>query len=777
MIPKKLESLAEEIAEALQEEIRRIGYEQKYENDNPNNISDISDNSSSSGNDEPSWNDFSEFLPNKPKKTREICSGGGSANNIMDNSATSAAEAAASTIKLEVIFAWKDLLTALVEQHVFLDYVQSLEDAFREIAEKPALNIKHKQDTLGEHFQKILNESEVQHMQAAQMLWFRHQLNLTHLLTHTVANHFRDNCTECRFVTLLEIALSYQSSVTSDEGDSTVVYQWKPSNDVQRFWVRLMQPIDPDMPPFEFRRKAYGVLVSLSWVPSSKGLLRACSIADNRPAPSAGTPLEARRVLSKIPRRPLARSDSVYQVLDRLKDETNVSVVISASKYNKITSLGVGKTTVAALVASHPLILRIFKVMWLNMDYKKRQHAATTATIHHHEKDANLVVENSKPKLEYAQYIEYLDSLCDQLGCPQIHRGANAKVYKESTEAETAAASTTKTPSYTRPVWPEAHSLKRLEEPAIRHRREENLMRRAKQMMADLLDTTGSNILLILDDVTEEEELKWFHFTEKQSTLATGQDIMHAAEFNVELDPWGEAESVELFLLEAGCPESHAMASATELKRIVSVSKYHPIIVRSAARWFMLKKVTVGLIEAMEEAEQEFTSSISRAPSAHDLHGEALLAFTSAVPRALSTILNNMLSPTTNKTQKPSILFKLCLASMAAVFADSQPVPLTAVLLLWEQLFIMEPDALEECGGKLSDTELRKRVWFIAEGLSHMGVLSFTEDECGEALVAIHHELYVTYALGLVAEMELGVRPEDVIVQWHKAFVAAYLSD
>ena len=735
-VPKKLEELFQEIRAAYTSELGESAEAQG------NDDHDVSSSSSA-------------VTRTKFKSIRELLKKGPLNPESTENSAISHSSSA----KLEVIQAWEELLATMSEQDVFLDYVHSLEDAFREIAEKSP-------PVPG-------SENE-----AFATSWFRHQWNLANLLTHTVKNHHRDNSTECRFVTILEVALSYQSAVTSNEGDSKVVYQWRPSDNVQRFWVRLQQPIDPNMSPFDFRRKAYGVLVSLSWVPSSKGLLQACSIPDNSPLQlSSEAPLEARRVLGKIPGRPLPRNDSVYQVLDRLKDETDVSVVITASKFNKVSSLGIGKTTVAALVAVHPLILRCFKVLWLNMDYNK----LPVLSILQEGKSQR----QGQEKLNYVTYIKYLDSLCQQLGCD-----ATDKEGKTSTALK-------------RPKWPEVHSLKRLEEPAIRHRREENLMRRAQRMMADVLEETSRNILLVLDDAKGRGELEWFHFSKKQSILATSASPIQGVDFTVDLDPWGEEESIELFLLEADCMQSEGLESAKELKHIVTCSHFHPIIVRTAARLFKLKRVTAGVVQALEEADEEFSPAMSRVPSVGALHStpvedtstpkqllraesvrsiatsdHSLAGRTSRsiVPRALKNLLDTILSPMAKKLQQPSILFKLCLASFAAVFSEFQPVPLTAVFLLWEQLFTMEPDALLECGGNPTSTEIKKRVWFIAEGLTHMGLLSFTEDSSGEAFVAIHHKMYVKYALDSVVEMGLGERAEDIFMQWHKAFVAAYLT-
>jgi len=190
--------------------------------------------------------------------------------------------------KLEVLQCWRDFIKAMKEQQVFLDYVNLLTTAFEALEET--------------------------HLSA-----FRHCRCLLGLLKHTLQNHHEDDSSECRFVTLIEIMASYGPS-------------WKPSETVEAFWVRLMQRVPAQAAPINFRRKAYRILVSLSWVPSSKGLLAACSFEEKRSFDASKAIPAVREHFEKIRRKqsPLSRHDSVNQILDRLKDETDVCVGITS---------------------------------------------------------------------------------------------------------------------------------------------------------------------------------------------------------------------------------------------------------------------------------------------------------------------------------------------------------------------------------------------------------------------------------------------------------------
>jgi hypothetical protein len=116
-----------------------------------------------------------------------------------------------STTRFEVFESWKGLLNTFEDEfNDLLEYTDSLHDAFH--------NIKGIDPTNYRHLKTLLN-----------------------LLTHTVVNRKRDNSTECRYVTLLEVMLSYGK-------------KWSPSESVSQFWVRLMQRLPPDVPPINFDR-------------------------------------------------------------------------------------------------------------------------------------------------------------------------------------------------------------------------------------------------------------------------------------------------------------------------------------------------------------------------------------------------------------------------------------------------------------------------------------------------------------------------------------------
>lgn len=190
--------------------------------------------------------------------------------------------------KLEVLQGWRDLIKAMKKFQVFLDYAELLSVAFEAL--------------------------EKTHSSA-----YRHCRCLLFLLKHTVENSEQDNSSECRFVTLVEVMASYGPN-------------WKPSDTVEAFWIRLMQRLPAKVAPINFRRKAYRVLVSLSWVPSSRGLLAACSFEEKMTYDPSQTIGPVRAHFRKIRRTqpPLPRHDSVNQILDRLKDETDVCVGITS---------------------------------------------------------------------------------------------------------------------------------------------------------------------------------------------------------------------------------------------------------------------------------------------------------------------------------------------------------------------------------------------------------------------------------------------------------------
>lgn len=522
----------------------------------------------------------------------------------------------------------------------------------------------------------------------------RHFQTLVDLLAHTVANHHRDNSTECRYITLLEVMLSYRPG-------------WTPSEQLSRFWVRLMQRIPADVPPWNFRRKAYRVLVSLSWVPSSMGLLQACSF-DETPPPSfdtEGSPEGARAVLSKLRNQPLPRHDCVNQLLDRLKDETDVCVAITSEKE------GTGKTTLAALVAVHPSIQKVFTVLWLSFE--------------------NVQV------MDYDTYVKRLNDLCGQLDI----------------EFD----------------WPE--SVKRFEEPALRQLREELSMKQLREQMSDLLLERDLSVLLILDDVTDARIIEWFRFNERLSIIVTTLDpSLEGVDWTVELDPMMEDEAIALFLNESNFPPSHILGSTLEVRSVVQRCECHPLTVRSLARWFHLKQVTAGPVDGLMELVDDLQQYASE--NRDDISIATIPAGTSTI---LFDILTLMVGPSRIEDgNRTSVLFAMCFAAMAAVFPEDAP--LDAVLLLWEQILRVEPLAIDElCGnGPVDPIDIPKHAWFIAEGLTHMGLITVEDKDQENPWVKVHHKQYKLFALYMAREMDLAETFEETAEEWNNAFVTAY---
>lgn len=565
---------------------------------------------------------------------------------------------------LEILEAWKHLLTALQQEVVFTQYIDSLERAYL---------------SAGTSCQQQNNNGRCIH-------------TLLDLLAQAVKEHARDKSIECRFVTLLEVVLSYRAS-------------WVPSEEISAVWVRLMQRIPPNIAPVNFRRKAYRVLVSLSWVPSSKGLLEACSFEESKQVLDFKKD-EIRRHMARIRDGPLPRYDSVNQLLDRLKDETDVCVAITSEKE------GLGKTTLAGQVASHPSILRVFTVLWLNV----------------------------KPTaMTYDLYITYLNNICQQMGCPDQE-------------------------------WP-VDSMKRFEEPALRRLRERGGMQAAKTKMSQLTAGHDRNVLLILDDVRDCDIMEWFRFDDRQSVIVTTpHPNLPGVDWTLELVPMSIAEAIELFLKEAGLPATHILGATVEVRSIVRQCDCNPLTVRTIARWYQLKQVTAGMTAAVEEILADLGSLSAT---------QSQLVYETAISddpnMLLFDILSLMMGPARVKDADfaPSALFVLCFAAQVVVFPDVAP--LDAVLLLWEQVLKMEALAIDELGGAFTAEELTAHAWRMAEGLTHMGVISIVDID-GTPWVQVHHALYKDFAILMAREMNLKDNFQTTAAEWHRAFVFGYFS-
>ena len=564
---------------------------------------------------------------------------------------------------VDVLDAWRNLVKKMKEHEHFIEYTTSLRQAFHDI-----------------------DSTDPAH--------YLHLHTLVKLLQHTVEHKNRDNSTECRFVTLLEVMMSYGN-------------KWRPSEQVSRFWVRLMQRIPNDITPVSFRRKAYRVLVSLDWVPSSKGLLAACSFEESKQnlATDKAAP-GIRAILSRIRGEPIPRFDCVNQMLDRLKDETDVCVGITSERQ------GIGKSTLAMLVASHPSIQRVFKVLWLPL--------------------------HDQGQLDYEWYLRILNDLCDQLQLKQ--------------------------------EWPK--NVRRFEEEAIRQLREESIMQHAKEIMSQRLLETNENVLLILDDVTDPRQIEWCRFNERQSIIVTTADTeLQGVDWYVELDPFSEDEALDLFLREAHFPDSHIAGSTDEIKAIVNNCHCHPLSIRTVARWFHLKRITTGAMIAAEELKEDLAacqpeSDTGEDTSTSELEGNHPSAF-------LYNVLSMMMGPARVKGDGISDLFVIFFAAFVIVFPEK--VPFDCALLLWEQLLRKEPRAVAEVGDNVSDSEAKKHAWLISEGLYHMGLITVTEENDGRTMVQVHHNEYAEFARAIAQDIDSEDNFEAIEREWHRAFVNIYL--
>ena len=579
---------------------------------------------------------------------------------------------------VDILESWEQLIQVLQQENVFTQYIGNLERAFRAV-------------------------------QTTTSLYGKTIRTLLELLIQAALHHSYDMSIECRFVTLLEVILSYDNP------------RWEPTDAVITVWKRLLQRIPANIAPSNFRRKAYRVLVSLSWVPSSKGLLAACSFDETKQLPTFRKEQICAHI-SKITEHndcinnknndicnnhtmPLPRHDSVNQLLDRLKDETDVCVAITSCKE------GMGKTTLAGQVASHPSIIRVFTVLWLDIQQQK---------------------------LTFDSYINYLKDLCKQL---------------EISEP---------------PEWPV--SLQRFEEPAIRQLRELGSMKIAKAFMIELIEQHGKNLLLVLDDVLDAQTIQWFHFTGQQSIIVTTpHSNLDGVDWTLDLLPMSQEEAVELFLNEAALPPEHILGRTIELRTIVQQCKCHPLTIRTIARWFLLKQVTNGKINALTEILDDLKSlTETHALQIYencDVEGPNELMF---------DILSMMMGPIRkNEADTQSVLFVLCFAAMVVVFPDVAP--LDSVILLWEQILKKEVLATDEIGGTLSWKELSRYIWLIAEGLTHMGVISIVDAD-GWYKVQVHHHIYEEFGMLIAKEMEVKETFHHTTVDWHKFFVTGYMS-
>ena len=511
---------------------------------------------------------------------------------------------------------------------------------------------------------------------------------------------------ECRYVTLLEILYSFTDGFIMSEYCQTI---WETSvEDDDK--IEAAAAADPKA----FRRAAYGVLMGLTWVPNAPGLREICGFEQEQ---QAEVPPVVQSIFCQIRSTPLPRHDCIHQLLNRLQGGPNVTSVAIASLEDsfssRATSQGLGKTTLAAMVTAHPSVQSNYCVLWLRLDRAKLESSSNSGS------------------MTYQQYITYLNSLCEQLGVEHN--------------------------------WPQP--VQSLEEKAIRQKREEEKMFQVKREMSEIIELKATKgVLMILDDVYDDQEIEWFWFLGNQSLLVTTLSQSLSVDWTLELEKLSEDEALELFLTEADYPPSHVLSTSLEAKSIVHRCGYHPLTIRTVARWFRLKQVTAGVVKGLEELNQELSACMAKLRHSRSKVSTSMI---------LAEVMNLMLSPVLAAGGQPTTLMKMCLSSMAVVFHSK--VPTEAVHLLWGQLLRTEPDAIHELGDSLTPNQLRKRVRFISEALSSLGLLSTTEKN-GISFVEIHHEMQADYAVDSCREMQFSASTAETVRRWHEAFASAYLA-
>jgi tetratricopeptide (TPR) repeat protein len=594
----------------------------------------------------------------------------------------------------DVLDSLQDLCDALFSTKKFLAYTGSLNEVVTALQKD--------------------QQRQLQAYDRSKLLLFQ---SLVKLMNHTVDNHNQHPCMELRYVTLLELLRSHQTP-----------RDWEPSVDINTQWKRLSCQVEHGVEPEQFQRQAYQVLVSLPWVPSSCELYAACSYEESEALASwDDLPMCLRARLEQIPE-PLMRSDAVFHILHKIRGLVSFTVTISSKTFDNnvegkasFAGKGDGKTTLATLLAANPTISDNFTVFWIDL----KEERLSDAIFDPKSKIDDAKTVSSVP-LTHPQYMQCLQRLCIQLGASQN--------------------------------WP--NLVMRLENAQLRQLREKEHMTLAKKCMGNLLENVEGKFLIVLDGVNDEADFTWFNFLEGQSSIVvtTNPDVsIPGVTYAMEVGALGTDEAIQLFASESSHDRQHIIFQTNEAKTIVTQCLHHPLIVRTAARWFKMKQATAGLRRGLEELKLELNM---------------LKSSRSDTFKVFTGVMNMMLSPTKRGGGDGTKIMKLCLASVATVFGNAA-VPIDAVLALWSEVFVTHPDAIQEVSDGLPDSELYKRVWYFMEVFMHLGIFALSDDG-GVLVVKLYHGLYLRYGLNMVLEVAKNKNVEDTKAIWHGAFVDGY---
>lgn len=539
---------------------------------------------------------------------------------------------------------------------------------------------------------------------------------------------------------------------------------------------------------FMFRQICYEVMISTDqWCPNNNTLMDICGVDDepqNLAEPKddetvSPAPEPALQILEKIHGEPLPRSPSLSSVIRRILPASAITDPLVSENFARIrntvrnplglppsslvsiTSIaesiddpealgvaGIGKSTLAAMVANHDDVRRFFSdgIAWIYV---------------------------GETELTYNRYIQCLQDLLAQL---------------EVDEEE-------------EPLFPELLHCPG-ESFAVRRRREEGFMIYLRETMVEFL--RNRNVLVILDDVCFEPDLDWFDFAPAQSPDQPDDDddgccamlvtsrrrtLLPPAD-TVEIDMMEQSEARSLLIRESGdLADVLASIEPNEVSAVILECACHPLTIKSVGRWLNLKHASA--IVAGEESTEMIKDNVFESL-------EKILQAGEEDHDMLYSTLHMSLSPTING--HPTTIIKFCFAAFVRVFcereyisdfalADSTPiVPLTTTILLYESLLSLEEDALRN-EGSLFYTKKDEAASLIPEALSALGVFkviitstegedeSDNEDEVEEEkYIQIMHRIQQEYGEYLYDDDEtLTDLMRDGEKKWNQAFSYAML--
>ena len=536
---------------------------------------------------------------------------------------------------------------------------------------------------------------------------------------------------------------------------------------------------------FEFRQLCYEVILSTDqWCPDNKILMDICGIdamsVDEQPERDddeimASPPEAALQILEKIHGEPLPRTSTLASVIRRLLPADAISdpvmtenvgrirnsvrnpIGIPPSSLVTITSTpesfddpdslgvaGVGKTTLAAMVASHDDILRFYNdgIAWIYV---------------------------GEIELNYNRYVQCLQDLLSQL---------------EVDEDE-------------EPLFPELLHVPG-ESLTMRKRREEGFMIYLRETIVEFL--RYRNVLIILDDVCFEPDLDWFDFApappdddedlEDEGTYAIlvtsrRRNLLPPAD-TVEVDMLDEAEGIRLLVGESGDIAEAVDVDAEVTKSVIRECAGHSLTIKSVGRWLNLKHATAEPSEIVQKTHKDVLCSMEKILKNELQDGNDMVY----------EILSMSLCPAING--EPTAIIKFCFAAFVRVFcqrkhisdfalADSTPiVPMASTELLFESLLDLEEDSLLK-EGSIFYGQKKEAAKLIPEVLASLGVFkviityaeapedSSEDEEEDEKYLQIMHRIQQEYGEHLYDDdPTLTELTKDGERRWNKAFAKSF---